>query len=217
VRHRGPWLALGAIALLTIVQTAVHLEVVLGAGRIGTVVDLDRSNGLPDLVSTLALVLATIAAGVVARHAGGATRHAAGALASVLAVLTLADLLHHGPHPHSSGGRVVILLVVTAGVLLAVVARDAGMTSRAAIAGGAAALICSFLVSGLDRIDHWFERERGDPIAEYQIVTKEGLELIGWSLVALGLWDDALRRRREAGRSTARASRAQAASRRRAA
>jgi hypothetical protein len=56
-------------------------------------------------------------------------------------------------------------------------------------------LAASFFVTGLDRLDHWFERERGDPIAEYQIVAKEGLELLGWSLVALALWDEALRRR----------------------
>jgi hypothetical protein len=79
-----------------------------------------------------------------------------------------------------------------------------------------ALLLCSFLVSGLDRYDHRFERERGDPIAEYQIVAKEGLELLGWSLVALALWDEALRRRR-ARVPIARASRAPAAPTRRAA
>ena len=52
----------------------------------------------------------------------------------------------------------------------------------------------SFLVGGLERFDPMrFQRERGDPIAEYQIVAKEGLELLGWSLVALALWDEALR------------------------
>ena len=54
----------------------------------------------------------------------------------------------------------------------------------------------SFLVTALDEVDAGrFERERGDPIAEYQIVAKEGLELLGWSLVALALWDEASRRR----------------------
>jgi hypothetical protein len=56
-------------------------------------------------------------------------------------------------------------------------------------------LAVSFLIIGLDRLDRRFERERGDLIAEYQIVAKEGLELIGWSLVALALWDAALERR----------------------
>jgi hypothetical protein len=76
--------------------------------------------------------------------------------------------------------------------------------------------VASFYVNALDQVDaQRFERERGDPIAEYQIVAKEGLELLGWSLVALALWDEALRRRGTTSTATAPASRGRAASRRR--
>jgi hypothetical protein len=62
---------------------------------------------------------------------------------------------------------------------------------QATLAVGGCALVGSFLVMGLDRFDPWFARERGDAVAEYEIVAKENLELLGWSLVALALWDAA--------------------------
>jgi hypothetical protein len=40
---------------LATLQSAAHLAVVLGTDRVGTLVDLDHSNGVPDLVSTAAL------------------------------------------------------------------------------------------------------------------------------------------------------------------
>ena len=207
-----------AIAALVVEQSAVHLVVVLRLHRIGTFVDLDRSNGLPDIVSTIALALAAAGAALVSRRERGAQQRAAAALAGVLVALTLADLLHDGAHPSSRTGPYVIALVLGAAALLAFVGVGSGMRARVAFAAAAAILVCSFLVEGLDRADHWFERARGDPIAEYQIVAKEGLELVGWSLVALGLWDEALRRRRSSTRlATGPASRAPAASRRRAA
>ncbi len=155
------------IAAFVVAQSVVHLVVVLLFHRMETFVDLDRSNGLPDIVSTVALALAALGAGAVARHERGSQRLAATVLAAVLAVLVLAS---------------------------------------------------SFFVTGLDRLDHRFERARGERTAEYQIVAKEGLELLGWSLVALALWDEALRLRRSLVTvPTARASRAPAPSRRRAA
>ncbi len=111
----------------------------------------------------------------------------------------------------------MIALVAVAAVLLAIVGLASGLRPRATLGVAVLVLASSFLVTGLDRLDHWFERARGDPIAEYQIVAKEGLELLGWSLVALALWDEALCRRRALTAATARASRAQAPSRRRAA
>jgi hypothetical protein len=112
--------------------------------------------------------------------------------------LTVADLLHDGAHPSSEVGRLVIALVTATAGLLVTVGLEAAGRTRATLAAAGIALACSFLVSGLDRFDIWFERMRGDPVAEYQIVAKEGLELVGWSLVALALWDESLRRRRRA-------------------
>ena len=176
----------GAILGVALLQSAVHLAVVLDAGRVGTVVDLDRSNGLPDIVSNAALTAAVGGAFLLARDERGERRIAPTMLTAGLMLLTLADLLHDGPHPASGTGWLVVVTVAATGLLLALIAR--------------------------------FERERGDRVAEYQIVAKEGLELLGWSLVALALWDEALRRRRTPRVvPTRRASRERAASRRRAA
>jgi hypothetical protein len=203
------------IVALVIAQSIVHLFMVLRLDRIGTLVDLDRSNGLPDLVSTLALVVAAVGAIVVGRD--GARSSLALSLAALLGGLAVADLFHDGPHPSAGGGWYVIVLAVATGALLTVAGIRFGLRPRATLVAAAIFLAGSFLVNGLDRVDQWFERERSDPIAEYQIVAKEGLELLGWSLVALALWDEALRRRAQVTSTTARASRAQAPSRRRAA
>ena len=208
----------GLIAGVALLQSAVHLEVVLRWDRVGTLVDLDRSNGIPDLASTLALAASAAGASSIAREAQGWRRLAPAALSVLLVGLTLADLVHDGPHPVSGIGWLVIAMVAFAGLLLAFIAVTSGVRAWTTLAVAGCLLMASFLVNGLDEYDQRFERERGDSIAEYQIVAKEGLELLGWSLVALALWEEALRRRRTPRAvATRRASRARAASRRRAA
>src|SRR5262245_52774167 len=120
--HRAFAAWLGAIAGVALLQSFAHLVVVLRADRIDTFLDLDRSNGLPDIVSTLALGLAAAGAFRIARRTVGRERRVTGVLAVVLAVLTLADLVHDGPHPASGLGWITIVLVVSAALLLAVVA-----------------------------------------------------------------------------------------------
>jgi hypothetical protein len=171
------------IAAFVVAQSVVHLVVVLLFHRMGTFVDLDRSNGLPDIVSTVALALAAVGTGAVAQHERGPRRLAATALAAVLAVLMLADLFHDGAHPSSATGPYVIALVVAATGLFGILALSSGLRVRVTLA-----------------------------------VAVEGLELLGWSLVALAVWDEAIRRRRARGTvPTERASRAPVPSRRRAA
>jgi 4-amino-4-deoxy-L-arabinose transferase-like glycosyltransferase len=207
------WVAL--IVGVTLLQSAVHLGMVLGGDRIGTLVDLDRSNGIPDLVSTLALAAAAAGAISIARDTRVGRRLAPAALAAVLVGLTLADLVHDGPHPRSATGWLVMAMVVATGILLALIAVTSGPSTRATLTIAGSLLVASFLVNGLDQYDQWFERERPDPVVEYQIVVKEALELVGWSLVALALWDEAVRRRERRETTTVPASRARAASRRR--
>jgi hypothetical protein len=216
---RGAFVAwIGAIVAVVLVQSGVHLAVVLGSDRIDTLVDLDRSNGLPDIASTVALAAAAAAAISVSCDERGRRGVAAAALGITLGGLTLADVVHDGPHPASPVGWVVMSGVLAAGVLLAVLAGSATRRTRITVAAATCLLVASFLVNGLDQYDQRFERERGDSLREYEIVAKEGLELLGWSLVALALWDAALRRRpTRIATATARASRAQAASTRRAA
>jgi hypothetical protein len=205
------------IAVLVAAQSVVHLVVVLRFDRIGTLVDLDRSNGLPDLFSTAALGLGAAGAAFVALRERRLQHLGATVLAALLLLLTLADLLHEGAHPSSRSGPYVIALVLAAWVLLVIVAVASGPRARFTFAAAALVVAASFSAEGLDRLSHGLERERGAPIAEYRIVAKEGLELLGWSLVALALCDEALRRRASVTPTTARASRAQAPSRRRAA
>jgi hypothetical protein len=213
------WFTTAVVAAVVTValQSVVHLTLVLDAHRVDTLLDLERSNGLPDILSTLALGVAT--AGAVALSivcVGG--RAVALALAGTLALLGLADIMHVGAHPAPTSGKIVIAIVLLVGALLVMVGRRSPLRVRATLAAAGGVLVCSFLIIGLDREFPRLERARGDPIGEYQIVAKEGLELLGWSLVALALCDEALRRRRahESG-ATARASRAPAAPRRHAA
>jgi hypothetical protein len=190
--------AIAGIAALVAAQSALHLYEVLHLSRIGTFVDLDRSNGLPDLISTLALLVAVAGAVTLARRHSGHHESATWALAALLAALAIADALHDGPHPSAGRGWSVIALVSATGVLLGLAALEARPRPKATLVVAGVLLVGSFLVNGLDRANQRFERERGDPTAEYQIVAKEGLELLGWSLVALALWDEAFRRRRSA-------------------
>jgi hypothetical protein len=113
--------------------------------------------------------------------------------------------------------RCVIGLAVTRGDAERAGGHVVGDRVRTTSAAASLALASSFLAAGLERFDRVFERARGEPIAECRVVAKEGLEAVGWSLVALALWDEALRGASTAGAATARASRAPAASRRRAA
>ena len=207
---------LGAIVAIVLLQSAAHLEVVLGTSDVGSIVDLDRSNGLPDVVSTASLAASAAAAMLLASGEAGRCRAVTMALGVSLMALTVADVAHEGPHPASIMGWLVLATVVATGVLLLTVGTDSGPRSRVILGVAGCMLVGSFCVNALDRIDaQRFEGERGDPIVEYQIVTKEGLELLGWSLVALALWDEALRRRSRTSTATAPASRARVASRRR--
>jgi len=178
-----------------LLQSIVHLGVVLGEGRVGSLLDLDRSNGIPDLLSTLALGIATAGAFMLAYREREGHRALHSLLTGTLAVLTLADAVHDGPHPSSGVGWLVILVVVAAVILTVLVMEKSHPRTRITLGVAAAFLAASFLVNGLDRVDGWFERVRADPVVEYQIVAKEGFELLGWSLVALAIWNEVARRR----------------------
>ena len=209
------WLAV--LVGIVIAQSATHLVLAMAADRPRTVMDVEHSNGIPDLVSSGVLALAAVGALAIARAEEGERRVLALLAGSVLAALTLADLLHDGAHPASSNGKLVVGLVAVAAVLVGLVALRAGRRPRVTLLVAAGLLAGSFLVSGIDRFEA-FEGRRGELTKEGRLVTKEGLELLGWSLVAIALWDEALRRRgRQPQTATARASRGRDRPRRRAA
>ena len=67
-----------------------------------------------------------------------------------------------------------------------------GARPAVTLMAGLTALVATLVVGQLPELEQWFERARGDQIIELQIVAKQGLELLGWSLVALGLFDSAV-------------------------
>src|SRR6187402_1796123 len=99
-------------------QSGLHLVTVLGQGRLGSPFDLDRSNGVPDLVSTVVLALAALGAALLVGHGSGVERLVPWLTAPGLALLTLADVVHDGAHPAETVGRIVIGVSVGTLVLL---------------------------------------------------------------------------------------------------
>jgi hypothetical protein len=203
-RRRGVvGFALVTIFAIAALQTLLHLELTLGQRRLDTIFDLGRSNGVPDLVSTMTLAFASVGATALALRDHGMGRAVAAALAGFLGILTLADALHDGAHPTRPHGLLVVALAIAAVGMLLMVCRDAPWSMRSIVGASFLALALAFAMPALDRYDHRFERERGDPIREYQIVAKEDLELLGWGFVALALWLEAERRGNRARRYNA--------------
>jgi len=198
-RRRG--VALVTIFAIAALQTLLHLELTLA--QLDTIFDLGRSNGVPDLVSTMTLAFASVGATALALRDHGIGRAVAAALAGFLGIPTLADALHDGPHPTRPHGLLVVALAIAAVGMLLMVCRDAPLSMRSIVGASFLALALAFALPARDRYDHRFERERGDPIPEYQIVAKEDLEFLGWGFVALALWLEAERRGNRARRYNA--------------
>lgn len=206
------WIAVAGAAVVA--QSVAHLALAMTADRPRTAFDVERSNGIPDLVSSAVMALASVAALAIARAERAPQRVVALLAATVLAGLTAADLLHDGPRPSSTGGELVLGLVAVAAVLVGLIALRGARRSRVTLTVAAVLLVGSSLASGLDRFEA-FEGRRGELGKEGRLVAKEGLELLGWSLVTLALWDEALRRRAPGETVRAPASPAQAARTRR--
>lgn len=189
-RHRFAGL-IAVLLVALVLQSAAHVWETLSQGRIDTALDLDRSNGLPDLLSTAVIAAAAIGAAIAGFRIPGSLRILVAALACVLTLVALDDLLHASPDRTSASGVVVGVTAALGLVLLAGLAAtdDVGRRARATVALGLVALATSLAVGFLPEIDEWFERARGDPIIEWETVVKQGLELAGWWLVAVALWD----------------------------
>ena len=190
--HRATfWAWVAAILGTAAAQSTVHLYVVLDRSHVGSAFDLDRSNSLPDLVDRRT------------RDGSGGRRPSARRPRRQNSASA-----HCAPDAADDRRRCTRM---TAPGIAHRLARDwRSRHDRGAARGRrrprgvpragdtrsrrlrAPRLVLRQFADELDAAR--FERERGDPIAEYQIVAKEGFELIGWSLVALALWDEALRR-----------------------
>lgn len=195
-RYRFAGLVAALVVALALQSTA-HIWETLSQGRIGTELDLDRSNGIPDLLSTAVIVAAALGAVAACVHLRGSLRRRMVALACVLTLVAFADLLHESLDRHTASGALVALTAVAGFVLLAdlAIADQVGGRVRATVALGLAALATSIVVGYLPELNEWFERRRGDAVIEWETVVKQGLELAGWWLVAVALWDVVGRRR----------------------
>jgi hypothetical protein len=190
-------------AFLIVVQSLAHLvaTVRLGAcdatgfSECPSVFDLDHNNGIWDLVST-----AVIAASALGAAALGVRRRprdvAALALAAVLFLLTVDDTLHLGDNARNVYGAIVLGTTLCAATLTIRVAVGVPGSTRWFLLLGIALLALDvkapFLYDQLMNVVGQPALARGDLLYEIGIVLDEAIELAGWTLLAVGLWDAAL-------------------------
>ena len=195
LRSRTFALFAGAIVAVVIVQSVVHILFTVDLHHRRSLFDLDRSNGIPDLVSTGVLGLATLGAALVALYEHGVRRVPPAVAAFTLGALTLADLVHDGAHPARNTGKVVVLLAALTLAMTFLVVLGAFRRARVTFAVGVGLLACSFMLSQVREFDPTFDWRHGQRAHELRIVAKEGFELAGWALIGLMLWDVCLARR----------------------
>jgi hypothetical protein len=186
--------SLAAIVLLVLVQSAAHLVAVGPLDTIDSIVDLDRSNGVPDTVSTLAIGVAAVGAAVLAWSRHGWARAGAGVLLACLVLIGVDDVAGVDRDVAAATTLVVTGLAVAAGAGIAATDGRAGRRSAIAISAGLAMLVATLAIGQVPELEQWFEQARGGAVIEARIVIQQGFELAGWGLVGLGLWDAALRK-----------------------
>jgi hypothetical protein len=182
---------LAAGLVLLVAQSVADLVVSLGFHSYHSLVDLDRNNGIPDIVSTVAILCAALGAGMLSlRAARGRSRLAI--LAGVLTLIALADAVQAGVDRSTLSGDLVLATIAVAALLLlatsfemprsAKVSTLVGLGFLAVAVAGGLTYDTSLAQIGLADLG------RGDVTYELGIVAKQGLELAGWTLIAVGLW-----------------------------
>jgi hypothetical protein len=153
--------------------------------------DIDANNSVFDVISTVAIGAAALAAaGLAWRDAGH--RIEATALSAFLIVAAVADALQLGGNVVRDGSTKVLYLTLLLGVVLAWwVARLGPELARRTVRVGIVCLVLSIVVDTLfhelnEPLRLWLRR--GDPGHEVFTLVKQGLELGGWVLVATGLY-----------------------------
>jgi hypothetical protein len=187
------WIVLGLLGLVValLVQTTAHAIAFLVSDSYDLRVDLNASNSVPDLVSTAALVAAVLGAAMVARaHPARAVE--AWMLAALLGLTVVADVVHAGAESLSVSGAAIVLGLAVAALLIWRLARTSPRQTARLLDAGLLCLIGSLAVSFVfHRVDGWLAVARGDVVYEGKVMLKQGLELAGWWLLALGLWSAA--------------------------
>ncbi len=173
--------------------------------------DIDANNSVFDILSTVAIGAAAVAAGLIAWR-DGRHRLEAAALAALFCVTTVADVFQLGGSVLRDGSTQILYVLIAAAVVLAwYVARLAPAPARRITRVG---LVCLVSSIALDAAFHeaneplhlWLRR--GDAGHEAFTLVKQGLELGGWTLVATGLYVTAAARWRSSDASAMVSSRA---------
>lgn len=180
------------IAILVVLQSIAHPVATGPLGELDSIVDLDRSNGIPDVVSTIVIAVATVGAIAVALRRKGWERVSALLLMACLGVVAVDDVVGVDRDFVAAATLTVTGFAILTVAAFAMADRASGPRAAVTITAGLLALMATLVIGQLPELAPWFERARGDEIVELQIIAKQGFELAGWGLVALGLWDRAL-------------------------
>ena len=194
-----------AAALFIVGQSVAHLIATVrfgvcdaaGFAECRSVFDLDHNNGIADVVSTAVIAAAALGAAVL-----GARRRpravAALALATILFLVTLEDAFHLEANARTKYGLVVVGTILCAALLTIPVAVGVTRETRWLLLVGIAILAIDakapYLYDQMMNAVGQPALDRGDLLYELGIVLDEGMELAGWTLLAVGLWDAALLR-----------------------
>jgi hypothetical protein len=189
-------LGLAIAFLLFVAQSTIGLVAALVLNSYDSILDLDRNNGVPDLLSTGAIVAAAFAAVELAAAESGSHRWQATALALLLSMAALDDLLQEEARLGNPWGVSVVVTLVTLALLILAIARraprGAGVTLLIGLCLLAVAVKNAYEYDQFLNVLGRGDQERGDLDYELGIVLKQGLEFLGWSLVAIGIWATAL-------------------------
>jgi len=195
--------ALVAAAVAILAQSVVHLVATVGFGVCDatgfapcpSIYDLDHNNGISDAVSTAVIAAAAVGACVL-----GARRRpreaSAFVLAASLSLVTFDDALHLEDTVHSAYGLFVLGTIVTTAILTIRLATSMPPgTRRLMLLGVAILALDAAFPSVYDQLMNTVGQPdlvRGDLLYELGVVLDEAMELAGWSLLAVGVWDAAL-------------------------
>ena len=191
-------IGLAALIVVLILESAVGLIKPLAfdsfsSGPFGrpdhlVLLDLQNNNGIPDLLSTVAILAAAVGALLLAESA----RVQGAALFCLLLIIAVDDIVQEEAKAGNEWGRFVIATTFAAAVLLVTVALRAPRRAAVCLLFGLVALglavKAAYTYDQLLNVLGRGDEHRGEFDYELGIVIKEGLELAGWSLVAIGLW-----------------------------
>jgi hypothetical protein len=183
--------------LLFALQSAAGLVAALHFHSYNSAFDLDRNNGIPDLLSTLAILAAALGATALAARL---TRYRwqAAALAILLSIVVLDDVTQTEAGDANAWNVSVMITLALTTFLIVSFARQAPRRAGLTLVIGLCLLVAAVKNAWVSPYDHLLTalgdrgEQRGDVGYELGIVLKQGLELFGWGLVAIGLWATAI-------------------------